>query len=355
MTDTNRAPLVTVDQLKIDFAYLDEAIAEIEAKIADAPSAVEDDEDLSVMREIVKALLTQHKRVEALRVDTKEPYLLATRVVDGHFNTLKTMLEKRQAGIEALAKVYLDRKKAEEQARRDAEARRAAEEQRRLAAEAQRAEAEAAAARRRADEERRREEEAERRRVEEERKRREAAEQARIAAERAERQRIEEEQRAAKSADEAARLAAEAEARRLAQEEVRKQQEAERSAEEERRANERRRIAAETERAAAEAEAQAAARREQEASAAALMAAKSAEAKPADMARTLTAGGGMATLKRSYDFEILDCDLIPLESMRSYIVTDDYERIIKRYISMHKDGRPLAGIRIFETTSAQFR
>lgn len=150
----NRKALITADQLKIDFAHIEKDVTAALALANKTPSLIEDDEDIAVCREAVKALMKEHKRAEAIRVETKNPYLDAERVVDSFFAALKKQLADVQAGIEARAKHYLDKKAADERARREAEAAAA------RAAERKRQE-EAAAAATAAAEERRRAEEAE--------------------------------------------------------------------------------------------------------------------------------------------------------------------------------------------------
>ncbi len=279
----NRLELITTTQLSQDFAHLESAIAEALEVAGSAPMVVEDDADISVLREAVRGLMAQHKRAEAIRVDTKQPYLNAERVVDGYFSKLKTTLSEVQSQIEVRAKRYLDRKAAEEKARREEEARKAREEEQRQAAAARAAEQEAAEARRKADEAARAAQESQR-------------------------------------ADEAAKAAT-----------------------------------AKAEADASSAAAVAAQRKQAEALNTATQAQKATEAKPADMARTIASGGGMATLKQSFDFEIVDIHAIDLEAIRSFIAQADLEKAIRRFVGAHDDTRPLAGVRIFPKTSAQFR
>jgi hypothetical protein len=133
----NRPAVLTADQLARDFAYLDTAIADIEKLYAACPPVCEDDEDLEIMRAAVKRFHGGYKRLEAVRVEAKDPYLEACRITDSHFNLRKTKLEKWQADIEGRAKRLLDKRAAEERGRREEEARKASEEAR-IAAEAAR-------------------------------------------------------------------------------------------------------------------------------------------------------------------------------------------------------------------------
>lgn len=147
----NKPALITADQLAIDFAYLEQAIAKALAVAADAPSVIEDDDDIEACREAVKALMAEHKRAEALRVDVKAPYLDAERVVDSYFAALKKRLADCQAKIESAAKRYLDKKAVAERERREAEARAARDAERKAQEAREAAERAAAEERRKAD------------------------------------------------------------------------------------------------------------------------------------------------------------------------------------------------------------
>lgn len=136
----NRPPVLTPDEIARDFAYLDTGLNEVEKKVSACPPVIEDDEDLELARTAVRLCQGAHKRLEAVRVEAKEPFLAATRIVDSHFNTRKERVAKWQSGIEARAKRYLDKKAAEERAIREEEARRAAEEARKAQEAARKAE-----------------------------------------------------------------------------------------------------------------------------------------------------------------------------------------------------------------------
>ncbi|SHG87314.1 hypothetical protein [Bradyrhizobium erythrophlei] len=133
----NRPAVLTADMLKRDFAYLDTAVAEIKKLYNACPPVCEDTEDLEIMRSAVKRFAGGYKRVEAVRVEAKEPYLDACRITDSHFNTLKSILEGWQTDVEGRAHRFLKKVEAEERARREEEARATAEAAR-VAAEAAR-------------------------------------------------------------------------------------------------------------------------------------------------------------------------------------------------------------------------
>jgi len=267
----NKPAILTADMMAKDFAYIDDSLLEIEAKVSDCPPVCEDDADLEIIREAVKRCQGALKRLETLRVESKEPYLAATRIVDGHFGKLKERVAGWQTAIEARAKRFLDKKAAAEMARREEEARKAA-----------------AAAR--TASERQRQAEAERQK----------AEQERIASEKTtQRISVEHHQREENARRQEARLREES------------------------------------------AQAQAAAIKTQ----------KEAEAKPADLARTRSSDG-LSTLQEIWCFEVLDPHAIDLQDpvLRSFITWPDIEKAIGRYVKLHKDTRPLAGIRIYSDT-----
>jgi hypothetical protein len=123
----NKPAILTADMMARDFAYLDDALYEIETKVVDCPLVVEDDADLEIVREAVKRCQGAFKRLETLRVESKEPFLAATRIVDGHFGKLKDCVAGWQTAIEARAHRYLKKKEAAEKGRREEESRKAAE------------------------------------------------------------------------------------------------------------------------------------------------------------------------------------------------------------------------------------
>jgi hypothetical protein len=177
--------------------------------------------------------------------------------------------------------------------------------------------------------------------AEDERRRRE--EEARIAR-KDERKRQEEAAAAQRAADEERRRAEEARLAAQREADAAKRKEAEEAA-----------AAARAEADRKEAEARAARQKEIDAAATASQAQRAAEEKPADMARTRATSGGLATLAQSFDFEIASLADVDLEALRSHIGRADIEKAIRAYVRIHKDTVPLRGVRIFPTTSAQFR
>jgi hypothetical protein len=293
MTDTttpaighNIKPLIDAGSLAADFGHITKQVDDAIALANGVPPVLEDEEDVGIARTAARALINAHKRAETTRVDVKQPYLDAERVVDSFFNQMKKRLFDMQTAIEKRGKQYLVKKEREEQARRDEEARLAREEEQR-----QREAARAA--------------EAERQRIAD----------AAAAAERL----------AQEARDEETRKAAAAEAARLANEATTQASQV---------------LAATTKADAASSQA--------------VTAQRAADAPPADKARTRV-GDGMATLERTYNFEIIDLQKVDLEQLRAYISRPDIEKAIRAFVRTHKDTRELAGVRIYADRDAQFR
>lgn len=133
-----------------------------------------------------------------------------------------------------------------------------------------------------------------------------------------------------------ARRKAEDEARRLREEEER-QREIARRAEEANRAK-----------TAAKADDRAEDAAEKAAAAEAL-----ANASAAELTRTRSASGTLATAKTEWTFEVVDLDAIPLDRLRPYLRRDDIEKAIRQFVRV--GHRELPGVRIFEDVRAAFR
>lgn len=83
-------------------------------------------------------------------------------------------------------------------------------------------------------------------------------------------------------------------------------------------------------------------------------AAREAAAKPAELGRTRGEYGGITTLKQFWNFADIDRAKIDLESLRQHIPTDALEKSVRSWINANKDalkdGKRLAGVRVFEDT-----
>ena len=133
-----------------------------------------------------------------------------------------------------------------------------------------------------------------------------------------------------------ARRKAEEEAKRLREEEER-QREIARRAEESNRAK-----TADKHEAKADEVAERAAEAEQ-----------AAQASAADLTRTRTASGTLATAQTEWAFEVIDFDAIPLNQLRPYFKREEVEKAVRAF--MKTGRRELAGVRFFEDVKARFR
>lgn len=138
------------DQMARDYQALTESISALLDEARDKPKEVESDEVALDIGALIKRLGDADRRAEAFRVAEAEPYLRGKNAVDGFFNALRDKIGRRNKNdraakpgavdvLQARVTAYLERKRIEEQARRDAEAARLREEARK------RQEAEAAA------------------------------------------------------------------------------------------------------------------------------------------------------------------------------------------------------------------
>lgn len=78
-----------------------------------------------------------------------------------------------------------------------------------------------------------------------------------------------------------------------------------------------------------------------------------AEERPADLARTRLAGGGVSTLKTEWNFEITDREKIPLDRIGHFFADAEISKAVRAFVK--GGGRSLPGVRIFEDTKAQYR
>ena len=357
----NQAPSLT-ERLSDDYGYLAAEVEAIAARANTAPASVVGEAEHAIISQIVIDARKATKRLEAVRVDETAPFLKGQRDVMAFFSQFQDRLDRIAKTMSSRGDEYLSRKKEEERRQRaeqerlriEAERRAREDAERRLreAAEAERVAAEKARVAReeqdriererlrlqREEEDRRERVAASARREQEERQAQEQAEVSRqktAAVERQNRLRREEEDR---QAAEAARERAEADQRH---------REATERAEAERRQAEAESIRArDAARAAIEVEEIAAAERRE--------AERFAAASPADLSRT-RAGGTMSSLKREWDFEVVDWPKLDLEKLRPYLTRPDLEKAVRAYVRTHKDTAPLDGVRIFAREKGQYR
>lgn len=121
--DDNRLPLVTVDQLRHDFAHVETAIAALEKREAESAIVLEDDEDLASVTGLVGEVSRAIKRADELRDLQGRPHLEAKRIIDSFFRTFDTRLGAIKTKISQRATAYMNKKaEAERQVRLAAEA-----------------------------------------------------------------------------------------------------------------------------------------------------------------------------------------------------------------------------------------
>ena len=85
----------------------------------------------------------------------------------------------------------------------------------------------------------------------------------------------------------------------------------------------------------------------------AIEARKAAEAKPADLSRSRSDMGAVASLHRFWDMDALDRETIDLETLRPFIPLDAIEKAVRAFVK--SGGRELRGVKIFENTETRVR
>jgi hypothetical protein len=122
-TDNLRPPLLTLDQLKVDFAHVEKAVAELEAEFANIPPVIEDTEDLELATALAGRLIKAAKRCEEIRVEQNRPFLDASNLLNAHFkHDLTARCTAAKSKLEAITTTYQRKKAAREQALRDEQA-----------------------------------------------------------------------------------------------------------------------------------------------------------------------------------------------------------------------------------------
>lgn len=87
----------------------------------------------------------------------------------------------------------------------------------------------------------------------------------------------------------------------------------------------------------------------------AAMAEAAAQAPAADLTRVRSDDGSLATTTTKWGSEIVDYDAIDLNQLRHHFARADVEKAIRAYVKVHRNSRPIAGVRIFADTRATFR
>jgi hypothetical protein len=108
--DDNRLPLISIDQLKRDFAHVETAIIALEKRAADSPLVLEDDEDLATVTGLVGELGKAAKRADELRDVQGRPHLEAQRTINTFFKSFETRLKTASDKIKQRATAYMNKK-----------------------------------------------------------------------------------------------------------------------------------------------------------------------------------------------------------------------------------------------------
>lgn len=109
---------------------------ELLAAAGRAPETIEDDETAGRVADFIKQLMAAHKATEAARVAEKEPFLAASRTVDGFFKKITDPLADWKKKIETRLTVWQRKKADAERKAREETERKAREEAARAAKEA---------------------------------------------------------------------------------------------------------------------------------------------------------------------------------------------------------------------------
>jgi hypothetical protein len=121
ITDNTPPPLITRDQLAVDFAHLSASVLELEdAFKVDVPSVLEDDEDLAIVTRNGTVVIALLKRIEDARKEQVKPFQAAeTTVNDFLKRELPNRLATIKTALERLSTAYQRKKAAREQKVRD--------------------------------------------------------------------------------------------------------------------------------------------------------------------------------------------------------------------------------------------
>lgn len=137
-----------VSRLTTDYLDLASLVAEQETRAGDMPNSISTPEDHDAIVNLIGEMNATAKRIEAVRVDEKAPYLMSERAVDGFFQPLSERIGTARTDLSRVIKKYLDKKAADERRRRQEEADRQQRIADAAAAEARKREEAAAAAKR---------------------------------------------------------------------------------------------------------------------------------------------------------------------------------------------------------------
>ena len=110
------------DRMAADYAEMATSVSSVLEEARGLPEAVDDEDDLHKVSEIVVRMRDTINRADAARKAEKEPYLRSGQAIDGFFNSLIERLDKAIKVISKRAHEYQQRKLAAERERRRLEA-----------------------------------------------------------------------------------------------------------------------------------------------------------------------------------------------------------------------------------------
>lgn len=114
-----------------EYANYKAAIARLNAEKAALPDEVDNDTVAADFGEVIQKCVATRSSIEAQRDAKGRPYLLTKRAIDGIYKNLDADVLTIENALRKPTTAYIQRKAAEERARREAEARKKLEEERR--------------------------------------------------------------------------------------------------------------------------------------------------------------------------------------------------------------------------------
>jgi hypothetical protein len=109
-----RPPLVTTDELSVDYGYLERAVASIRDEGGTLPAVINDEKTQGHWQDVIKQMDDKIKAINPKREEVKSPYLAAGRTVDGFFQGVIQRVGALRKEITDLTDGYLTRKRDEE-------------------------------------------------------------------------------------------------------------------------------------------------------------------------------------------------------------------------------------------------
>lgn len=122
-TDNLPPPLVTKDQLTVDFLHVIQGVAELENECLDLPNVAEDDEDLALITATATKIIKTGKRLDEIKKEEKRPFLDANTTLESFFaHELGATLSGLKSSLEKVSTAYQRKKADRERIAREQEA-----------------------------------------------------------------------------------------------------------------------------------------------------------------------------------------------------------------------------------------